>query len=206
MSTTTACSISSSPTVTSIPTSRGPARARTVSATRCCETSVAAVPSDHDEVGGPLLLEKSSRGAAFGDIDNDGDIDMLVSAIDDRPMLLRNDTTGGHWITLRLEGCEAIGRRSGRRSRSRPADAGRSRKSEAAAATCRTTTCARTSALARRRRWIGSRSGGQTATVETADSLSADRFYVAREGGVRPARPIRPIHRPARPVWSSRWF
>ena len=56
------------------------------------------------EVGGPLLLEQSSRGAAFGDVDNDGDIDILVSVIDDRPLLLRNDSTGGHWITLRLEG------------------------------------------------------------------------------------------------------
>ena len=61
---------------------------------------------DHDEVGGPLLLEKSSRGAAFGEYDNDGDIDILVSVIDDRPLLLRNDSTGGHWITMRLEGCE----------------------------------------------------------------------------------------------------
>src|SRR4029453_16391203 len=29
------------------------------------------------EVGGPLPLERSSRGAAFGDVDNDGDIDIL---------------------------------------------------------------------------------------------------------------------------------
>jgi hypothetical protein len=57
------------------------------------------------EVGGGLLLEKSSRGAAFGDYDNDGDIDALVINMNDRPTLLRNDTVrGGHWITLRLVG------------------------------------------------------------------------------------------------------
>ena len=56
------------------------------------------------EVNGPLLVERSSRGAAFGDYDNDGDIDVLVSVIDEHPILLRNDSTGGNWITLRLEG------------------------------------------------------------------------------------------------------
>jgi hypothetical protein len=56
------------------------------------------------EVGGGLLIERSSRGAAFGDYDNDGDIDVLVVNIDDRPTLLRNDSDGGHWITVRLAG------------------------------------------------------------------------------------------------------
>ena len=58
-----------------------------------------------DEVGGGLLLKKSSRGAAFGDFDNDGDIDVVVVNIDDRPTLLRNDTPHtNHWVTLRLTG------------------------------------------------------------------------------------------------------
>jgi enediyne biosynthesis protein E4 len=57
-----------------------------------------------DSVGGPLFLEKSSRGAAFGDVDNDGDADVLISVLDDLPMLLRNDAAGNHWVTLSLEG------------------------------------------------------------------------------------------------------
>src|SRR4029077_7162363 len=61
-----------------------------------------------DQVGGGLLLERSSRGAAFGDYDNDGDIDVLVTNLKDRPTLLRNETTGGgHWITLGLEGTKS---------------------------------------------------------------------------------------------------
>jgi hypothetical protein len=56
--------------------------------------------------GGGLALARSSRGAAFGDYDNDGDIDVLISNIDDRPTLLRNDTAGGNWITMRLVGGE----------------------------------------------------------------------------------------------------
>jgi hypothetical protein len=58
-----------------------------------------------DDVAGGLLIEKSSRGAAFGDIDNDGDIDVLVINMNERPTLLRNETTSSNnWITLKLEG------------------------------------------------------------------------------------------------------
>jgi predicted nucleotidyltransferase len=60
-----------------------------------------------DSVGGGLALARSSRGAAFGDYDNDGDIDVLISNIDDRPTLLRNDTRGGRWITMRLVGVKS---------------------------------------------------------------------------------------------------
>ena len=60
-----------------------------------------------EEAGGPLLLEESSRGAAFGDYDNDGDIDILTSVIDETPRLLRNEAVGNHWITLGLEGTKS---------------------------------------------------------------------------------------------------
>ncbi len=60
------------------------------------------------EIGGGLLIEKSSRGAAFGDIDNDGDLDILVINHNDRPTLLRNEViNGNHWITLRLVGTKS---------------------------------------------------------------------------------------------------
>jgi predicted nucleotidyltransferase len=57
--------------------------------------------------GSGLALARSSRGAAFGDYDNDGDIDVLISNIDDRPTLLRNDTSDGRWITMRLVGVKS---------------------------------------------------------------------------------------------------
>jgi len=56
-----------------------------------------------------VLEPKSSRGTAFGDFDNDGDIDVLVINNDDRPTLLRNDTVGGRWFTVRLEGALSTG-------------------------------------------------------------------------------------------------
>ena len=52
-----------------------------------------------------LLIGKSSRGAAVADFDDDGDLDILVININDRPSFYRND--GGnrnHWIGFRLEG------------------------------------------------------------------------------------------------------
>jgi len=42
------------------------------------------------------------RGAVFGDFDNDGRTDILVTATDDRPTLMRNKTEGGNWLTLKL--------------------------------------------------------------------------------------------------------
>jgi hypothetical protein len=45
------------------------------------------------------------RGAAFGDFDNDGDIDIIVNHKDGAPAVLRNDTkTANHWIRLSLAG------------------------------------------------------------------------------------------------------
>jgi hypothetical protein len=47
----------------------------------------------------------SSRGAAFGDFDNDGDEDVLVFNMNEPPSLLRNDYTGSnHWLEIRLQG------------------------------------------------------------------------------------------------------
>lgn len=51
------------------------------------------------------LAPRSARGGAYCDYDNDGDIDILISNIDDRPVLLEND--GGNrsnWLELKLVG------------------------------------------------------------------------------------------------------
>jgi len=46
---------------------------------------------------------KSNRGLATGDFDDDGDPDLLITALDDRPNLLRNDTAGGAWLSVLLD-------------------------------------------------------------------------------------------------------
>ena len=47
----------------------------------------------------------SSRGAAFGDVDNDGDVDVLVMNMNEPPTLLRNDLrSANNWLAVQLEG------------------------------------------------------------------------------------------------------
>lgn len=58
-----------------------------------------------------------SRGCAFGDFDNDGDIDVLIMNQNEAPSLLRNDVSSdGHWLKIKLTGVKsnrsAIGARA----------------------------------------------------------------------------------------------
>jgi len=58
-----------------------------------------------DEAGTAILEPHSSRGIAYGDFDNDGDVDMLVINLGEPPSLFRNDVSGNnHWIKIRPEG------------------------------------------------------------------------------------------------------
>jgi enediyne biosynthesis protein E4 len=61
-----------------------------------------------DEAGPGISAKHQSRGAAFGDFDNDGDIDIVVMNRNEPPSLLRNDApAGNHWIKVRLEGTKS---------------------------------------------------------------------------------------------------
>ena len=57
------------------------------------------------EEGGPAISAlHCSRGCAFGDFDNDGDLDILIMNMNEPPSLLRNDTLGkNHWLKIQLE-------------------------------------------------------------------------------------------------------
>jgi hypothetical protein len=64
---------------------------------------------DISESAGPGVNERhSSRGAAFGDYDNDGTVKVLINHQNEGPSLLRPTARqANHWITLRLEGVQA---------------------------------------------------------------------------------------------------
>jgi len=61
------------------------------------------------EEGGPGIADPHcSRGCAFGDFDNDGDLDILIMNQNEPPSLLRNDVTGSnHWLKVKLVGVKS---------------------------------------------------------------------------------------------------
>lgn len=60
------------------------------------------------EAGPAIDVPHCSRGCAFGDFDNDGDVDILIVNQNEPPSLLRNEVTGnGHWIKVKLTGVKS---------------------------------------------------------------------------------------------------
>src|SRR6266571_2357169 len=63
---------------------------------------------DVSATAGPAFnLPIVARGAAFGDLNNDGQVDVVVGVLDGSPVILRNNGTKNHWLGIRLVGSKS---------------------------------------------------------------------------------------------------
>jgi hypothetical protein len=61
-----------------------------------------------DRSGPAITDQHSSRGCAFGDFDNDGNVDAVIMNMGERPSLLRNQTSNSNrWLKLKLIGTKS---------------------------------------------------------------------------------------------------
>jgi hypothetical protein len=62
-----------------------------------------------EEAGPGVAAAHCSRGCAFGDFDNDGDVDVLIINLNEPPSLLRNDLSvkTNNWVKVKLEGVKS---------------------------------------------------------------------------------------------------
>lgn len=61
-----------------------------------------------ESAGADVAAVHTSRGCAFGDFDNDGDLDILIVNLNEPPSLLRNDApANNHWLKVKLIGTKS---------------------------------------------------------------------------------------------------
>ena len=65
--------------------------------------------------GDAFKIDLSARGMAIGDLDNDGDADVVIAQTDGSPIVLKNNGTKNHWIGIDLRGTKSTPRGEGSR-------------------------------------------------------------------------------------------
>jgi hypothetical protein len=60
-----------------------------------------------ETAGPPFTSPIAARGAAFGDLNNDGQVDIAINVLNDGPVILRNNGTKNHWLGMKLIGSKS---------------------------------------------------------------------------------------------------
>ena len=138
--------------------------------------------------GPGLRIEKVSRGAAFGDYDDDGDVDILVLNLNDAPTLLRNDGGNrGNWLLVRTAGTESNRDGIGARVRVRCGEAAQAQEVRSGSSYLSQNDLRLHFGLGGAARVDELRVAWPGGLVETWRDLAVNQVLVVREGGGAPA-------------------
>jgi enediyne biosynthesis protein E4 len=151
---------------------------------------------DASTQAGPAIMQpNASRGLAFGDLFNDGQIDVVVNDIDGAPLVLKNNgIAGNHWVSFELGGTTsnrmAIGARlkivAGGMTQTDEIHSGGSYLSQ--------NDTRSHFGLGKATKIDSLEIHWPSGKVETLKDLEADKFYSVLEGqGIVPAEKMRPI-------------
>lgn len=149
------------------------------------------------QAGSAILEPRVSRGLAYGDLFNDGQIDIVVNDLDGAPQILRNHgLPGNHWVSFELAGTKsnrlAIGARlklvAGGMTQTDEIHSGGSYLSQ--------NDLRAHFGLGQATKIDSLEIHWPSGQVETLKGLEADRFYSVFEGqGIAPAEKIRPVRK-----------
>ena len=150
---------------------------------------------DASRQAGPALQEaRVSRGAAFGDLDNDGRVDVVVNDLDGPPMVLRNEGgDGNRWITVELAAAKGSPLAIGARVRVVAGGVTQTEEVRSGASYLSQNDLRLHFGLGKHAKVDLFEVRWPSGKVEQLKDLAADKFYAVREGeGVVAAERIRP--------------
>jgi enediyne biosynthesis protein E4 len=154
-------------------------------------------------VGPAIQIPQVSRGAAFGDLFNDGHIDIVVENLDGKPMILRNEdlrNQGGnrnHWIGFELAGTKSNRLALNARVKAVAGDLVQMDEVRSGGSYLSQNDLRIHFGLGSHDRVDRVEILWPSGKTETLNNLSADRFYAVKEGeGIVPREKLRPVAPP----------
>jgi hypothetical protein len=146
--------------------------------------------------GGTALTElRASRGAAFGDLDNDGNIDVVIGELDGSPMVLRNEgDKTNHWVTLELAATKGSPLAIGARVKVTTGNIVQTEEIRSGTSYLSQNDLRLHFGLGKATRADSIEIRWASGKTETLKDVAADKFYAVLEGaGIVPFEKIRPI-------------